>query len=273
MRGIWHIPPASEFQFSSTKWMQTVLNVIPSNMIDMFLLVLWRAWYERNEATHEKPLPSTEGSKRFLTNYLNTLRNVKEMSTEEILKGKKPVGGKTTDTTQHWTAPPAKRWQRPIPGWVKLNIDGSVKLEDGTAGSGMVLRDETGQVIFCACRQLLGCDDPYESEVKACEEGLRLALQLTTKPIIVETDCSNLIMAATGKTQDRSVLVHFISEIRFLSSTRQISFVKADRLQNRVSHGLANFARSEARTMVWLGSGPDCVVQELNLDLDVTPTA
>jgi hypothetical protein len=24
---------------------------------------------------------------------------------------------------------------------------------------------------------------------------------------------------------------------------------------------------------VWLGSGPDCVVQELNLDLDVTPTA
>jgi ribonuclease HI len=181
------------------------------------------------------------------------------MSTEEILKGKKPVGGKTTDTTQHWTAPPAKRWQRPIPGWVKLNIDGSVKLEDGTAGSGMVLRDETGQVIFCACRQLLGCDDPYESEVKACEEGLRLALQLTTKPIIVETDCSNLIMAATGKSQ--------------LSSTRQISFVKADRLQNRVSHGLANFARSEARTMVWLGSGPDCVVQELNLDLDVTPTA
>jgi ribonuclease HI len=121
-------------------------------------------------------------------------------------------------------------------GWVKLNIDGSVKLEDGTAGTGVFLRDELGQVILCA-RQIRDCTDPYESESRACEEGPRLALQHSHKPVIVETDCSNLIVAAIGTTQDRSPLVHIISEIRFLvNDSRQISFVKVGLSQNRVSH-------------------------------------
>jgi hypothetical protein len=52
-----------------------------------------------------------------------------------------------------------------------------------------------------------------------------------------------------------------------------VSFVKVDRSQNRVSHYLANFARTESRTMVWIGSGPDCLAQALVYDQDVIPAA
>ena len=78
-----------------------------------------------------------------------------------------------------------------------------------------------------------------------------------------------------GKDKDRSSCTHLISEIRFLveNSSRHISFVKVDCLQNWVSHCLANFARTAARTMVWRGSGPDCAFQELNHDLVVSPIA
>jgi hypothetical protein len=77
-------------------------------------------------------------------------------------------------------------------------------------------------------------------------------LQHSHKPVIVETDCSNLIVAATGTTQDRSPLVHLISEIRFLvNGSRQISFVKVDRSHNWVSHYLANYARTEFQTRIW----------------------
>jgi ribonuclease HI len=242
-------------------------------MIDKFLLVTWRNWFSRNEATHDKPLPHVLGSKRFMCGYLNIISNVKYHSTEDIIKGKRDID---PDKSPPQQASPlsAKRWTKPPPGWVKLSCDGSVKTEDGTAGAGMVLRDEYGEVIFSACRQLLACDDPFEAEAYACEDGLRLALEWSEKPIIVESDCSTLISAVQATTQDRSQFMHLLYEIKLLVNvSRIVSFVKVDRSQVRVSHCLANFARAEARTDFWLGSGPDCVLQALDLDRHVTPSA
>jgi hypothetical protein len=64
---------------------------LPVQAFDNTLLVAWRAWHARNEITHDKPLPSVEGSKRFLCSYAKTLRDIKELSTEQILKGKQPL--------------------------------------------------------------------------------------------------------------------------------------------------------------------------------------
>jgi hypothetical protein len=44
-----------------------------------------------------------------------------------------------------------------------------------------------------------------------------------------------------------------------------------DRGQVRVNHVLANWARTERRTVTWLGSAPDFVLQELELESLVTP--
>lgn len=41
--------------------------------------------------THEKPLPSLEGSKRFLSNYLSLISGVKNTLVEAIIKGKQPI--------------------------------------------------------------------------------------------------------------------------------------------------------------------------------------
>ena len=58
------------------------------------------------------------------------------------------------------------------------------------------------------------------------------------------------------------------------SQDRSIKFVKVDRGQVRVSHCLANFAGTERRSDVWLGSRPpDIVVEVLEFDRVVNPTA
>jgi ribonuclease HI len=132
---------------------------------------------------------------------------------------------------------PDLRWLISSPGWVKLNCDGSFKHEDGTAGAGMILCDDTGRVIFSACRRLLSCRDPFEAEGRACEEGIRLALQWSDKPTVVELDCSVLVHAIKQKNLDRSTLAHLIAEIRDLvNNNRHFTFVKVKRSQNRVSH-------------------------------------
>jgi ribonuclease HI len=81
-----------------------------------------------------------------------------------------------------------KPWCLPPHGWVKLTVDGSYKKEDGTAGSGMVLRDDMGRVIFSSCRSLVLCGDSLEAEVCACLEGIKLALQYCQLPMGIDTD-------------------------------------------------------------------------------------
>ena len=43
------------------------------------------------------------------------------------------------------------KWRAPSPGWVKLNVDGAYKEEDGNGGAGMVIRDAEGKNILSAC--------------------------------------------------------------------------------------------------------------------------
>jgi hypothetical protein len=136
----------------------------------------------------------------------------------------------------------------------------------------MLLRDEHGQVIFSAYRQLQSCNAALEAEVHACREGVALALQWSTKPLVVELDCVGLVDAINKSSLDRSAFSFLIQEIKALvNSNRTISVVKVDRIQNRASDCLANFARQHSRTVTWVSSGPECLRKFLEADLIVSP--
>jgi hypothetical protein len=74
----------------------------------------------------------------------------------------------------------------------------------------MILRDDVGQVIFSSCRSLTRCDDPLEAEVRACLEGLELALQHSQFPIIIGTDCVQIVTAVQDRQLNRSPLLHLV---------------------------------------------------------------
>jgi hypothetical protein len=67
MRKVWNLPEDRDLQIEPYHWFQAVISKLPSNMIDATLLVAWRIWFARNEATHDKPLPSCDSSRRFLS--------------------------------------------------------------------------------------------------------------------------------------------------------------------------------------------------------------
>lgn len=76
-----------------------------------------------------------------------------------------------------------------------------------------------------------------------------------------------------GLERVTEVYLNIVSEIKLLANNDRVcNFVKVDRSEVRVSHCLANFVRTERRTFVWLGSGPDVVLQELERELFVTVT-
>jgi hypothetical protein len=60
-----------------------------------------------------------------------------------------------------------------------------------------------GKIIFSACRFLPRCIEAIEAELCACREGLELALNQSQLPIIVESDCSQVVVAEKEKTNVR----------------------------------------------------------------------
>ena len=61
-------------------------------------------------------------------------------------------------------------------GWAELNTDGSW-MEEGSAGAGMVLRDNMGQIIYTSCREIFLLQKRFEAELSACMKGLSVAIQ------------------------------------------------------------------------------------------------
>ena len=65
----------------------------------------------------------------------------------------------------------ACKWIALPRNWAKLNTYG-FRSADGSAGAGMILRDDTGNIIFSSCRTLFSCRDVMEAELGACMKGI-----------------------------------------------------------------------------------------------------
>ena len=78
-------------------------------------------------------------------------------------------------------------WNKPLRGWMKLNVDGSVHLDMGTVGAGGTTRNELGEWED-GFTMKLGCNTLEETKSWALLHSLRLAWERGTRRIIVETD-------------------------------------------------------------------------------------
>jgi hypothetical protein len=136
MRTVWNLPSNSELDVAPHHWFKSVLVHAPAYMIDTILLITWRAWYARNEVTHDKSLPSVESSKSFLCSYLRLIHNIKDANPDSAIKGEQlMVQGGSLPAPRQKKKGPDKPWVKPQAGWVKLSVDGSVRTDDQTAHS------------------------------------------------------------------------------------------------------------------------------------------
>jgi hypothetical protein len=65
-----------------------------------------------------------------------------------------------------------------------------------------------------------------------------------------------IVKQLESEDRDRSVYMTSIEEIKTLLKVRQSCITHIKRSQNTTSHFMANYARTHARTDVWLSSGP-----------------
>jgi ribonuclease HI len=269
MRETWDIPADESLCNTGVEWLLHLIPDLSEMQRAKTFLLLWRIWYVHNEITHQKQAPPVEGSRRFLLGYLESLLLIKQHPEMDLAKGKMVVsydsGFKRDKDVENGRQKPCKKWFPPRPGEVKLNVDGSWSSQ-GTAGAGMIIRDHTGAVIVAACKSLQACQDATEAELEALEEGMKLALLWTTRPVVVETDCATAVQLIKGSTPNSSVYAFQVLRIRDLFKERECRCVKIDRTANSASHGLAQLGRIQARTQVWAGQFPEEIAEAIASD-------
>lgn len=108
---------------------------------------------------------------------------------------------------------------------------------------------------MCSCR------DALDAELSTCKEGLTLALQRSDLAINIELDSVNAVNMIQSTEVDRSIYAHVVQEIKQLRSSRTSCITHVHRCQNKASDRLASFARINDRTMTWLGSGLDEILE------------
>ena len=170
MREIWPITKVLDVH-GREDWLESWLESMPLEMCSRSLMIAWRAWYARNEVTHDKPLPSVEGSRRFIRSYMQSLDNICRATPEKIMKGKQIIGDWRSDVHETRRRPATQEgWSSPPSGVLKLNVDGAFVAQTGLAGAGMILWRSNGSIIFSACRDL---DSVRRRLMRSCRHAWR----------------------------------------------------------------------------------------------------
>ncbi|KAF5477566.1 hypothetical protein F2P56_004192 [Juglans regia] len=182
-----------------TDFIHVVDQVIRRNNygeMEKLFLCAWGIWYSRNQLIYEnKRIDPTQA----IDNALSIAKEY-ECAIEEQNKGLKPYCG--------WFPPPV--------GHLKLNVDGALFHEQSRSGVGMILRDETGKVIFSASKLEHESIDPMEVELVALLRGLQLCLLLGIHDLEVESDALLVVQELTKEEESMSIWENLVFEIRNL---------------------------------------------------------
>ncbi|KAK4258198.1 hypothetical protein QN277_007671 [Acacia crassicarpa] len=83
-------------------------------------------------------------------------------------------------------------WMAPAMGTVKINIDGAFRASTGTAGIGVLCRNNKGDFLG-SLRKTIQSDSPFMSECIALKEALLHRGKFLGSPVVIETDCKYCI--------------------------------------------------------------------------------
>lgn len=229
----------------------------------MVIMLLWRIWQLRNDCSHGKEVPTVGATVEYLDSYYKSIRLASRFTTEEIIKGKMPVSEQTTDTQ---IKQPSQPWPAPGPGTVALSVDGSFREADGSAATGIVLRDGSVTVLLAAYRYMFNCNDAFEAEIHAIMQGMALAIQHTDLPVVVQSDSATGLSVLATDDLTKSAYGHLVLEIKELMKEREFLPQKLHRSLNSVADRLAHYSRTERTTAVWVHSVPPCIEDLWPLD-------
>ncbi|OIT29690.1 putative ribonuclease h protein, partial [Nicotiana attenuata] len=128
------------------------------------------------------------------------------------------------------------KWEPPIEGFFKSNINGSCLGNPGRGGIGEIFRDSNRNWIL-GFNMGFAHTTNIQMEPMSLLQGLKLAIQKRLTPLVIETDCQELINLLTN---DNCLYQNIIDDCRFLLTEAGTPILKhAFKEANGVANKLA----------------------------------
>jgi hypothetical protein len=241
MRKEWELPDEKEFWYTGTDWLQILLDKHGSEVRTKILLLLWRAWFLRDDCVHHEGKESVSRSAMFLVGYEEEIRNLPR--TGDGASGKQKwslTESGATKPQERVGSEEIDRWEKPAAGVVKLNTDASYLLDTGQCWAGAVARDHCGRVLFSSSKSVKTCSSVEEAEGHAILSGLVTLSAMYRGHLIIETDCATIARELKKATLSRSVCFSVVCDIK--DTARLFSSVNINAVQrskNKLAHELA----------------------------------
>lgn len=144
-------------------------------------------------------------------------------------------------------------WQALEFGWIKCNVDAAFKPKNGTAASGVVLRDHDGRCCGGTTHWYGHCLDALTAETIACRDGLRYALKRGIRNLKMETDCQILVSLWKGRANQKSEVDSLLKEMEDLTrSFEAFELIFISRDCNRLAHECARLVSRDNQVVEWL---------------------
>ena len=116
------------------------------------------------------------------------------------------------------------RWKPPDSGLYKINFDGALFADQGSAGIGVVIRDWEGQVIAALSEKVRHPGSVDLVEALATRRAISFAKELNIHQMVIEGDSLRVIQAINEARPVQTLYGHVVDNIRFLSSSYRCSF-------------------------------------------------
>jgi ribonuclease HI len=149
----------------------------------------------------------------------------------------------------------------PGTGWIKVNTDAAFDSSSGSGSSGVVIRNENGEILMAAAKHHYHTPDALTAEALAARDGLVLAHSGGFHKVILETDnleLVNLLQSVAGERSQIAGLWHEISEISKVFSSISFSFVRRE--GNGAAHQCAKLLPLSIPECVWSEGFPALLV-------------
>lgn len=102
--------------------------------------------------------------------------------------------------------PLSQKWQKPPVGFVKLNVDAAFHHSTAVAGLGGVFRDSNGTFLGDFCCHQLSVSSASHAKLLALLTGVEAACNHSLVPLMVESDCLDIVQATHSSSLDDSEL-------------------------------------------------------------------
>jgi ribonuclease HI len=162
------------------------------------------------------------------------------------------------------------KWTRPMPRYVKVNVDASFHEDSRSGSAGAIIRDYEGKFIAASGTSIPHVSSVSMAEALAMKAGLDLANRLGFNRVIAESDSLETIEACNGSDrwwhESSAILADCVD---LASSIGSVTFQFCPREANQVADDIARFCFQNKITCTWDDDPPSFLQNSLVNDITV----